>query len=391
MINLCFITATRAEYGLLKPLMALVKESVAYNLQIIATGTHLLPEFGNTYTFIEKDGFVITEKLDMLMASDSELGIAKSMGLGMIGCAEIFDRLKPDAIVILGDRYEMLAFASAANIFRIPIVHLHGGEITEGAYDDSFRHAITKLSYLHFASTEEYRNRIIQMGEEPDRVFNVGAIGIDNINSLAFLSKSELEQELGIQFKTYNYQVTFHPETLANLSSEKQFQVLLEAIDQLEDSFFVFTKANADTDGKIINLLIDKYVQENPSKAKVFASLGSLRFLSLLKVCDAIVGNSSSGIIEAPSLKVATINIGDRQKGRIQANSVVNVDTSTNEILDAIELIKTEKFRSLLSNSTNPYGQGNTSEKIMGILATIEIKKGLTKSFFNRSGFESNK
>lgn len=380
--KICIITATRAEYGLLKPLMALIQKSEELELQIIVTGAHLSHEFGLTYQQIEADGFIINEKIEILLSSDTASSIVKTMGLALNGMADILPRLNPDMVVILGDRYEMLAMASAVTIFKIPIIHLHGGEITEGAYDDAIRHAITKLSSLHFTSTEVYRNRVIQMGEAPDRVFNVGAIGLDNIRNLKLLTKEELEADLGIQFKTYNYQVTFHPETLNALTSAGQFQILLDVIKEEEDSFFVFTKANADTDGRIINQMIDDFVSQHPDKAKAFASLGSLRFLSLLEVCNAIIGNSSSGILEAPSLNAATINIGERQKGRVQASSIINVKCTKEEIKAGLEKVKDSDFQNHISEVNNPYDKGAAAPEI---LKQILMQKNFmtTKVFYN--------
>lgn len=382
MKKICVVTATRAEYGLLKPLMALIKDSNELELQILATGAHLSPEFGLTYQLIEKDGFDITEKVEMLMSSDTATGIVKTMGVCMISIADSFSRLKPDLLVVLGDRYEMLSVVSAATIFKIPIAHLHGGEVTEGAYDDAIRNAITKMSHLHFASTSEYRNRIIQMGEQPENVFHVGAIGLDNISSLKLKSRVELETELGIKFKKYNFQVTFHPETLSDISSKDQFQILLDVINEQEDSFFVFTKANADTDGRVINQMIDDFVHSNPDKAKSFHSLGTLRFLSLVKLCNAIIGNSSSGILEAPSLHTATINIGDRQRGRIQATSIINVKCSFEEITKAIEKVKRADFEEELVKVQNPYDNGGASQLIFDAIRSRK-KIHTNKKFFN--------
>ncbi|MDM1352181.1 UDP-N-acetylglucosamine 2-epimerase (hydrolyzing) [Myroides marinus] len=381
MKKICVTTATRAEYGLLRPLIKAIHEHPEFQLQLLVTGAHLSPEFGLTKEFIIKDGYIIDEEVEMLLSSDTAVGVSKSMGLGLIGYAEAFKRLQADAVIILGDRYEMLAMASAAIISKLPIIHLHGGEITEGAYDDAIRHAITKLSYLHFTSTEEYRRRVIQMGEHPERVYNVGAIGIDNINELPLLSRAELEESLGVKFKRNNYQITFHPETLSNISSEEQFKNLLEALDQLEDSFFVFTKANADTDGRVINRLIDEYVVLNKDKAVAFHSLGALRFLSLVKMCDAIIGNSSSGILEAPSLFTATINIGDRQKGRIQAKSIINCDNSVTSILNAIVKSKEAHFKMLVSNVLNPYDNGGAVDKIIQVLEDSKDKFKVVKHF----------
>lgn len=384
MRKVCVITATRAEYGLLKPLMQLIKESNQLQLQTVVTGAHLSPEFGLTYKNIENEGFVIDEKVEILLSSDTPSSIAKTMGMAMMGMADILPRLKPDLIVILGDRYEMLSIASAATIFKIPIAHLHGGEITEGAYDDAIRHSITKMSHLHFTSTEEYRKRIIQMGENPENVFNVGAIGLDNIRDLKLLSKKELENDLEIKFKKYNYQVTFHPETLGNLSSAEQFQNLLNVIEKQEDSFFVFTKANADTDGRIINQMIDDFVKKHSNIAKAFNSLGTLRFLSTVKICTAIVGNSSSGILEAPSLCTPTINIGDRQKGRTQASSVINVDHSEVDILSGFELVKKNISENKLSEVKNPYDKGGAAKEILNKILDYNTLQ-TNKYFYNLS------
>lgn len=383
MKKICIITATRAEYGLLKPLMNKLRDSDEFCLQILVTGSHLSPEFGLTYKSIEEDGFHIDEKVEMLLSSDTPIGIVKSMGVGMLGYSDALSRISPDAVVILGDRYEMLSVASTAAIFKIPIIHLHGGEITEGAYDDAIRHAITKLSALHFTSTEEYRKRVIQLGEQPDKVFNVGAIGLDNIHSLKLLTKTQLESTLGIRFQKFNYQVTFHPETLSNISSKDQFQLLLNAIDKQEDSYFIFTKANADTDGRVINRMIEEFAYKNPHKASAYDSLGTLKFLSVLKVCDAIVGNSSSGIIEAPSLGIITINIGDRQRGRTQAKTVLNCDVNEAEILKSFERARTDEAHEIKINSINPYGNGGTAENIMKILSTIDFEELRIKEFYN--------
>jgi len=383
MKKICIVTATRAEYGLLKPLMHKLQKSDQFELQVVATGAHLSPEFGLTYRFIESDGFQINDKVEMLLSSDTPTGIVKSMGLAQIGFADIFNRLLPDAIIILGDRYEMLSIASAAAIFTIPIIHLHGGEITEGAYDDAIRHAISKLSAIHFTSTEEYRQRLIQMGEQPTHVHNVGAIGLDNIIDLPLMSREELENSLGIVLKKYNYQVTFHPETLSDISSEEQFGILLQAIRQQKDSYFIFTKANADTNGRIINQMIDQFVAENNTISSAYSSLGSLRFLSTVKMCDAIVGNSSSGIIEAPSLGTATINIGDRQKGRTQANSVVNCKVDLEEILESFQKITDSTFKKSLRRLQNPYGQGGTSDKILQALSQVDFIDLKIKKFHN--------
>ena len=378
-MKICVATGTRAEYGLLKPLIDKIKENSSYTLQILITGAHLSPEFGLTVTQVLADGYDTVEKVEMLLSSDTATGIVKSMGLGMIGYADALERLKPDLLVILGDRYEMLAVASSALIFKIPIAHLHGGEITEGAYDDSIRHAITKMSSIHFASTEEHKNRIIQLGENPNVVYNVGAIGLDNIHSLNLLTKQEIETAFDFKFQRYNFLITFHPETLSNHSASDQFRELLTALDQQKESLLIFTKANADTDGRVINTMIDQYVQENPDKAVAFSSMGMINYLSTMNHCTAVVGNSSSGIIEAPSFSKPTINIGNRQKGRMQATSVLNVNVNEPAILAALEKVKQRKNEDI----TNPYGTGNTAIKILAALAKINVNSLLPKPFFN--------
>lgn len=384
MRSICIVTATRAEYGLMRPLMhALRRNSALFKLQILVTGAHLSPEFGYTYKQIEEDGFVIDEKVEMLLSADSGTSIVKSMGLGMIGFSDVLQRLNPDGIVILGDRYEMLSLATSASVLKIPILHLHGGEITEGAYDNAFRHAISKLSHVHFTSTEEHRHRVIQMGENPSCVFNVGAIGIDNIKKLPLIPKDRLSEELGVQWKNKIYQITYHPETLSNIPSQELFTQLLDAVDEIEDATLIFTKSNADTDGRIINKMIDDYVLNNENKAKAFTSLGALRFLSLLAISDGIIGNSSSGIIEAPSLKIPTINIGDRQKGRMQSTSVINTLPNKHSILGAIKYSQSKEFSSVLQEATNPYGDGNTTDKIIQVLETLDFTDLKIKSFYN--------
>ncbi|UCS93247.1 UDP-N-acetylglucosamine 2-epimerase (hydrolyzing) [Echinicola marina] len=382
-MKICVATGTRAEYGLLKPLINRLKACPQFNLQILVTGAHLSPEFGLTYRQIEEEGLKVDYKVEMLLSSDTAEGITKSMGLGMLGFTEAFKNLEPDLLVILGDRYEMLAMASTALIFKIPIAHIHGGEITEGAYDDAIRHAITKMSHLHFSSTESYKHRIIQMGEQPDRVFNVGAIGLDNIVSLDLWSKEELEKNLNIRFKPHNFLISFHPETLAEISVERQFENLLDALTKLEDSFFIFTKANADTNGRIINQMMENFVSQNGDKSALFDSLGSLRYLSVMKIADAVVGNSSSGIIEAPSVGTATINIGDRQKGRIQADSVLNCGSDTKEIYDLLKKAQEPDFNVRFREVENPYGTGNTSAQIVEVLKEIDLSNFGPKRFYN--------
>jgi len=380
--KICVVTGTRAEYGLLYWLMKEIEEDKDLELQLIVTGMHLSPEFGLTYKEIEKD-FKIDKKIEMLLSSDTSVGISKSMGLAQIGFADVYEELQPDILVVLGDRYEIFSAVSSAMILKIPIAHLHGGETTQGAFDESIRHSITKMSHLHFTATSEYKNRVIQLGEQPNRVFNVGGLGIDNIKKLKLLSKDEFEESIDFKLNEKNILVTFHPVTLENSTAKKQFQNLLDAIDILKDTNIIFTKANSDTDGRIINSMIDEYVKNNSDKSVGFTSLGQLRYLSALRYIDAMVGNSSSGLAEAPSFKIATINIGDRQKGRIMADSVIDCNSDIDSITNAFQLSQSNSFRNILLNSTNPYGDGGASEKIKDIIKDIELKDILKKSFYD--------
>jgi len=380
--KICVVTGTRAEYGLLFWLMKEIESDKDLELQVIATGMHLSPEFGLTYQTIEKD-FKIDKKIEMLLSSDTSVGISKSMGLAQISFADAYEELQPDILVVLGDRYEIFSAASVAMIARIPIAHLHGGEATEGLIDEPIRHSITKMSHLHFTATEEYRKRVIQLGEHPSRVFNVGGLGIDNIKKLKLLSKEEFEKSIHFKLNKKNILVTFHPVTLENSTAKEQFQNLLDAIDTLEDTNIIFTKANSDTDGRVINSMIDEYVNKNAHKSVGFTSLGQLRYLSALQYVDAMVGNSSSGLIETPSFKIGTINIGDRQKGRIMADSVISCGTSFKDITKAFRRLYSDEFKSKLLDSSNPYGDGGASQKIYEILKDIDLNNILKKSFYD--------
>lgn len=383
MKKICVVTGSRAEYGLLKPLLTAIDKEKNWKLQLLVTGMHLSPEFGLTYTEIENDGFSISKKIDILLSSDSASGIVKSMGIGLISFADAFKELKPDLIIVLGDRFEILTVVEAALILKIPVAHIHGGEITEGAFDDSIRHAITKMSHLHFASTEESRCRIIQMGENPDLVFNTGAIGLDSIKNLRLLSKSDIENKLKISFKKYNYLVTFHPATLSKSDQEKEFSELLSAIVKEKDSLFIITKSNADTSGRSINKMIDDFIIAHKHNFVAYSSMGQLLYLSTMQYVDAVIGNSSSGIVEAPSFKVATINIGSRQKGRIQAQNVINCLPVKNDIQIAIKKIKEPSFKSNLKKIENPYGSGNTVALISKALKNKDWKKLIPKKFYD--------
>ena len=385
MKKICVITGTRAEYGLLYWLMKSIERDSELELQLVVTGMHLASEFGFTYQQIEKDGFIIDKKLEILVSSDTPVGISKSMGLGMIAFSEAFYDLKPDIVLVLGDRFEILSAVSAAMIARIPVAHCHGGEATEGLIDESIRHSITKMSHIHFCSTEEYRRRIIQLGESPKSVINVGALGIENINKLNLLSKSELEGSMNFRLdKRHKILVTFHPVTLENSTSEKQMSQLLKALDTINDCGIIFTKSNSDTDGRIINKMIESYVLENPAKSACFASLGQLRYLSALKYVDCVAGNSSSGLIEVPSFKIATVNIGDRQRGRMIGPTVIQCPPTHKEITVAIKKAISKEFRtSVLSVSNNPYGTGNSSELILKELKSVKLDNILKKCFYD--------
>lgn len=363
--NICIVTGTRAEYGLLCPLIKKINEDDKLNLQLVVTGMHLSPEFGLTYKQVEEDGYKIDEKVEILLSSDTSIGISKSMGLAIISFSEVFDRLKPDMVVVLGDRYEIFSAVSVASISRIPVCHLHGGETTEGAFDENLRHSITKMSYLHFTSTEEYRKRVIQLGESPDRVFNVGAIGIENIKKMNLLSKEELERSINFKLDKKYAIVTFHPVTLENNTAKNQFKELLLVLDKIKDLKVIFTKANSDTDGRIINNMIDEFVLTNKERFISFTSMGSLRYLSAIKYSDVVIGNSSSGIVEVPSFNKPTINIGDRQKGRIQDKSIINCDPIKKEIENAIEKALSKEFLENIKDVKNPYGDGNVSDKVI--------------------------
>ncbi|MBD3726744.1 MAG: UDP-N-acetylglucosamine 2-epimerase (hydrolyzing) [Moraxella osloensis] len=382
MKKICVVTGTRAEYGLLYWLMKAIEQDAELQLQVIVTGMHLSPEFGLTYKEVEKE-FKIDKKIEMLLSSDTAVGISKSMGLAQISFAEAYEELKPDLVVLLGDRYEIFSAASAAMIARIPIAHLHGGETTEGAFDEAIRHSITKMAYWHFTAAEPYRQRVIQLGESPDRVFNVGGLGIENIQRLKLLSKPEFEESIGFKLAGRNLLVTYHPVTLESDSATSQFQALLNAIDVLENTNIIFTKANSDTEGRVINQMIDNYAAQNPYKSIAFTSLGQLRYLSALQYVDVVVGNSSSGLLEVPSFKKATINIGDRQTGRLKAQSIIDCAPTEQAIKKALEKALSDDFQTKVSTTLNPYGDGEASTKILPIIKRDISVQDLKKSFYD--------
>lgn len=374
-------TGTRADYGLLYWLLKDIENDADMTLQLLVSGTHLSPGFGSTYKHIERDGFQIAEKVEMLLSSDSATGTAKSIGLGVIGFTDALTRLQPDVIVILGDRFEALAAAQTAMILRIPVIHLHGGEITEGAYDDNIRHAITKMSYLHGVSTEEHRNRVIQLGESPERVFNIGAIGLDHLSKSTMMSLSQLSHSLDFPLNSDFFVVTYHPETLGTTSPETVFQSLLDALDAFADYQVIFTYPNADDGGSEVIRKIEDYAARNAGRVLAIPSLGHIRYLSAVKHCTAVIGNSSSGIIEVPSFGVPTVNIGNRQKGRMAAASVIHCETSATGITRSIEQAVSDDFQKTAREAINPYGKGDSSAQVISMIKSLSDTA--PKAFFD--------
>lgn len=379
--KICIVTGTRAEYGLLYWLMKEIVADADLHLQVIATGMHLSPEFGLTYQQIEADGFTIDAKVEMLLSSDSPVGIAKSMGLGVIGFADTLDRLKPDILVLLGDRFEILAAAQVAMVLRIPIAHIHGGETTEGAFDEGIRHAITKMAQWHFVAAEPYRKRVVQMGEAPSRVFKFGAPGLDHLQNINWLNRIALEQSLAISFSSPTFLVTYHPATLSQQNPVAAMNELLAALDEFPGATIIFTYPNADTGGRALIEQINRWVVTNENRAKAFVSLGQHRYLSLMREVDVIIGNSSSGLTEAPALKKATVNIGDRQKGRLKASSIIDAVEEKKLIVAAINKALSDEFCAGLPYTESLYGSGNVSHQIKN---TLKVSALLTqKEFFD--------
>lgn len=379
--KICVVTGTRAEFGLLRWILRGIQDASTLDLQLIVTGMHLSPEFGLTVEEIEADGFQIDRKVEMLLSSDTPVGITKSMGLALIGFADAFAQLQPDLLLVLGDRFETFSAASAALIARIPIAHCHGGELTEGAFDDALRHSISKMSYFHFVATEEYRNRVIQMGEHPDRVFLVGGLGIDAIKRTNLMSREQLEDSLGFKLGKRNLLITFHPVTLEKNTSFKQMSELLAALEELEETHLIFTMPNADTDGRVLINMIQDFCMKH-AHAKAFTSLGQIRYFSCIHHCDGVVGNSSSGLLEVPSFKKGTINIGDRQKGRHAPSSVIHVNPNKDAISDALKLMYSTDFQSTVTKTKSVYGDGNASSMIVELLSKKPLDSQI-KSFFD--------
>lgn len=380
--RICVITGTRADYGQLRRVMELIRRRKGFGLQIIATGMHLSPEFGLTFREIERDGFTIDRKVETLLSADTTTGIAKSMGLGIIGISVALEELRPDLLLVLGDRFEIFAAVAAATVLRIPVAHLHGGETTEGAFDEALRHAITKMAHIHFVAAEEYRRRVIQLGEHPSRVFKVGGLGVDIIKTQRLLGRGATEKALGFTFGSRNLLVTFHPVTLERATASKQMTELLTAFRKIPETHLIFTMPNADTDGRDMMQILRAFVQSR-TNARVYTSLGQQLYLSCLQFVDAVVGNSSSGLTEAPSFNKGTINIGDRQRGRIRAKSVIDCEARASSIGRALDLIYSPAFKTRTENVRNPYGKGGASERIVRVLERTSLRKVLKKSFYD--------
>lgn len=382
MRKICIVTGTRADYGLLQWVMDGVRCDSELQLQVIATGTHLLAEFGLTYQEIEADGFFINSKLDILTSDDTSIGVTKSIGHGTIAFADAFAKLNPDVVIVLGDRFEALAAATAALIAGLPLAHLHGGEITEGAYDDAIRHAITKMAHLHFVAAQPYQDRVIQLGESPDRVFLTGGLGVDTIHKTNLLNREELEKTLGFKFGERNLLITFHPVTLEKDAAPQQLQELFSALDGLNNTHLILTLPNADTGSRRLIEMIREF-SKNRQNVKVYASLGQQRYLSCIAQVDGVVGNSSSGLAEVPSFKKGTINIGSRQEGRLKATSVIDCEPICSSITSAIEKLYSVEFQENLVSVQNPYGSGGASQIIVDTLKHYDLSSLVKKRFYD--------
>ncbi len=380
--KICVVTGSRAEYGLLRWVIHDIRQTPDLELQLVVTGMHLSPEFGLTYREIEADEFPVDRKVEMLLSSDTPSGLAKSMGLGLIGFGDVLQQLKPDVMVVLGDRFEIFSAAAAAMVARIPIAHLHGGETTEGAFDEPIRHSVTKMSHLHFVAAEEYRKRVIQLGEHPERVFLVGGLGVDSIKRLKLLDRPALEASLGFKFRARNLLVTYHPTTLDDEAPEKQMMELLSALDLLKEAQLIFTMPNADAGGRALFDMVKQFVATHPN-SRAYTSLGQLNYLSCLSHVDGVLGNSSSGLAEAPSFKKGTINIGDRQRGRLKAASVIDCDPTAASITAALQQLYSVDFQTMLKTVRNPYGEGGASQRIVRVLRDYPLERLLQKSFYD--------
>ena len=381
--KICIVTGTRAEYGMMYWLIRSIEQNPKLELQIIVTGMHLSNEFGLTYKEIEKDGFSINYKVEMLLSSDTPSAISKSTGMGLIGFADAFNKLDPDVVVVVGDRFESFSASIAALYARIPIAHIHGGETTLGAFDEAIRHSITKIAWWHFVAADEYYNRVVQLGENPNRVFKVGGLGVDAIKKMNFLSQKKLMNKTGINFGKKNLLITFHPVTLEKKTSEKNFQHLLDALQELNEYYLIFTMPNADSDGRVIKHMINKFVLKHSQRSISFTSMGRLNYLSTLQFVNAVVGNSSSGLTEAPTFRIGTINIGDRQEGRLKAKSIIDCEPTKGSIIKAIKYLDNREFIKRLPTVVNPYGHGDAVKKIEKILVQTKLPDSPKKQFYD--------
>jgi GDP/UDP-N,N'-diacetylbacillosamine 2-epimerase (hydrolysing) len=380
--KICVVTSSRADYYLLRNLMGLIKKSKKYKLNLIVTGAHLSKKYGYTLDSIKKDNFKIDSKIVMNLSSDERKNTIKIMSSALTNFADAFGKIKPDKLMILGDRYEIFVSAIAASMLNIPIIHLHGGEKTEGSFDDQFRHCITKLSHLHFVANSDYKKRVIQLGENPKSVFNVGGLGVDAISKYSLLDKRSLEKKINFKFLKKNFLITYHPETSNPNTARYQIDELLKALDSFSDAGLIFTMPNADPENKIIEKRINFFCIKN-SNAMYFKSLGQLIYFSCLKYFDAVIGNSSSGLLEAPSFKISTVNIGERQSGRLKALSVIDCKAEKNQIIKSIKKACSRKFKIKLNSVSNPYGNGGASKKIINILETKNFVNLKKKFFFD--------
>lgn len=389
--RICVVTGSRAEYGLLNRLIRMIADSPLTELKMVATNMHISPLFGETYKEIEADGFTIDKKVSILedTAPDNSDATLKAMSKAIAGMSEAFSELKPDLVLILGDRYEILSAAIAAMIHRIPIAHIGGGNVTEGAYDDAIRHSITKMSHLHFVSTDVYRRRVIQLGELPERVFNVGSIGIENILRSPLMSEEELEKSLEFKVNRSTLLVTYHPVTLSADNVEKDIDAFLSVLDERKDLRIIFTMPNSDTGGHIIMEKINRFVQEHSDRACAFKSLGYKRYLSTMKYAGAVVGNSSSGVVEAPSFHIPTLDIGDRQKGRIAADSVYHCSPDAESIKAGLSYIFSDEFQEVVKESKNPYEKPDIVKSIFDVISTYPLEGIIKKPFYNLPGWNA--
>ncbi|MCF8196391.1 MAG: UDP-N-acetylglucosamine 2-epimerase [Polynucleobacter sp.] len=389
--KICIFTGARSDYGLLKPLMKLIQNDADLRMQIVASGMHLSNYYGETYKEILSDGFCIDREIETLVGSDTYVGVSKSMGIGLIGYAEAFRDLNPDLLVILGDRSEAFMAATAAYIAKIPIAHIHGGEVTGGAYDEAFRHSISKMASIHFVASDSYRQRVIQLGENPNSVFNVGSLGIDNIFNMKLLSRDEIEEKINFKFQHKILLITFHPETLEKKNSQDQINALLKVLETLKDTSLIFTMANSDTQGLLINEKLKEFAERN-SNSRLFKSLGSLMYLSIMSLSNGVIGNSSSGIIEAPSLRVGTVNIGGRQRGRVMAESVISCDADDKSITSAILKLFSPSFLDIINRVESPFGRAGAASSILRGIKSFDFNKSEAKRFYdlsiNTSGLE---